>query len=247
MIKDNKIKLLQWNLFQFLYLLFFSAIVWFLWNWEFSRNFLDIVDLKIFYFLNGFIESSKTSQIFWALLNSRLADLIPAILIFILLLSYIKDTNIQITLERILLIIFFISLAALVIVIFKSLIFYDIDRLSPSLVIDTSVKLRDKVPWAYPKDESQASFPGDHATVLLLCVLFFKYFSTKKMTYLSICILLFFMMPRLVSGAHWFTDIIIGSTIITSTFYAFFVKTPLVKKIIEKVIYHIKLSKYFIK
>jgi membrane-associated phospholipid phosphatase len=88
------------------------------------------------------------------------------------------------------------------------LIFSD-GRLSPSLVLEPVYKLTELVPWITAKDASSRSFPGDHATVLLLFSVFMHVFCGKsyKLLYLLVVI---FTLPRLVSGAHWLTDVLIG-------------------------------------
>jgi membrane-associated phospholipid phosphatase len=62
------------------------------------------------------------------------------------------------------------------------------------------------------KDQSDQSFPGDHASVLLIWALFMTRFTrTAGQSLLIWGVAVLFMMPRLVAGAHWGQDDYIGA------------------------------------
>lgn len=89
---------------------------------------------------------------------------------------------------------------------------------SPTLVLPGAVHLSDWYPhlekkWEL-KDQSSASFPGDHASVLLIWALYMTYSSRRALQRLVIWgLAVLFMMPRLVAGAHWGQDDYIGGLI----------------------------------
>ncbi|MDR9753288.1 phosphatase PAP2 family protein [Pseudomonas sp. SZMC_28357] len=90
---------------------------------------------------------------------------------------------------------------------------------SPSMVIDGAVHLSDYFPglektWEL-KDRSSQSFPGDHASVLLIWALFMGVFARSAAQFAIVWgLALLFMMPRLVAGAHWGQDDYIGGVLL---------------------------------
>ena len=60
------------------------------------------------------------------------------------------------------------------------------------------------------KDASGRSFPGDHASVLLLWAIFLSPFARGWRRWLVWGLTLLFILPRLVSGAHWLSDVLVG-------------------------------------
>jgi membrane-associated phospholipid phosphatase len=86
---------------------------------------------------------------------------------------------------------------------------------SPSLVITPCVRLSELFPNVPLKDASYLSFPGDHASVYLTWTGFLLVNCTRSKGSLAIgCLSLIFVMPRLVAGAHWFSDIAVGSLLV---------------------------------
>lgn len=60
------------------------------------------------------------------------------------------------------------------------------------------------------KDRSSRSFPGDHASVLLLWTAFLSLFTRGKRLLLVWLTGIFLLLPRLVAGAHWLSDNLVG-------------------------------------
>jgi membrane-associated phospholipid phosphatase len=90
---------------------------------------------------------------------------------------------------------------------------------SPSMVIGGAIQMSDYFPglektWEL-KDRSSQSFPGDHASVLLIWGMFMTVFARRVSQVLVIWgLALLFMMPRLVAGAHWGQDDYIGGVLL---------------------------------
>lgn len=106
---------------------------------------------------------------------------------------------------------------------------------SPSMVFDNAVHLSDYYPnlekkWEL-KDRSSQSFPGDHASVLLIWALFMSLFSRRLVQHLAIWSLAcLFMLPRLVAGAHWGQDDYIGGLLMAVLALGWSCHTPLAAK-----------------
>ena len=60
------------------------------------------------------------------------------------------------------------------------------------------------------KDRSSRSFPGDHASVLLLWTVFLSLFARGKRLLLVWLTGTLLILPRLVAGAHWLSDNLAG-------------------------------------
>jgi len=106
---------------------------------------------------------------------------------------------------------------------------------SPSMVLDDAVQLSEYFPWLEDvlqlKDRSSQSFPGDHASVLLIWALYMTVFSQTLGQRLTIWGLAFlFMMPRLVAGAHWGQDDYIGGVAMAALALGWGYYTPLVAR-----------------
>lgn len=95
-----------------------------------------------------------------------------------------------------------------------TLYFENINRVSELLHIPT-------------KDASKDSFPGDHGLMLLIFSGFvLRYFGQKAFA-IALAIFLLFAFPRIMIGAHWFTDVFVGSLSIALVGLAWVLLTPL--------------------
>ena len=84
------------------------------------------------------------------------------------------------------------------------------------------------------KDRSSQSFPGDHASVLLIWGMFMTVFARRTGQVLVIWSLaLLFMMPRLVAGAHWGQDDYIGGVLLALLALAWGYYTPFAAKVTD--------------
>ena len=89
--------------------------------------------------------------------------------------------------------------------IFKDLL--AIERESPSLLISPIIKLSELVQHPV-KEYSENSFPAGHTFVLIYWAGFTAKYATKKLKFLTYLIAIVLIFPRLISGAHWLSDII---------------------------------------
>ena len=88
-------------------------------------------------------------------------------------------------------------------------------RHSPSMTLERYVDLS---AFSYPNNKviSYNSFPADHAITLFLCSLFsWQHFNKPIATGVTVLSLLM-ILPRLASGAHWLSDVILGAGVIAA-------------------------------
>ncbi len=103
-------------------------------------------------------------------------------------------------------------------------------RASPSLTVKGAVLISELFPgWQgllHVKDSSGRAFPGDHASVLMLWALFVSAFAGGWRRWLVWSLAALFMLPRVVAGAHWLSDVLVGGTFLALTTIAWGLCTP---------------------
>lgn len=188
------------------------------------------IDTAIFKFLNSNLLCNKPLQYFWAAVNHKRMDLIEDGVFLLFFIWGIKTAPPSMRLRRCAEFLFCILLAGSVIYFVNRhflrahVIF---PRESPSLVITPCIRISQEISWKHVKDETLASFPGDHATTLLLFGFLYSAFVERRLALTAWIYVCFRMLPRLIMGAHWFSDIAVGSLSIALFFVACFLYTPL--------------------
>lgn len=86
-----------------------------------------------------------------------------------------------------------------------------LSRLSPTLELPDSQRLSELTPWIRTKDVSRGSFPGDHGLILFTLTLYGWRLLEPWARWSTAAAAVLFTLPRLMSGAHWLTDILCGS------------------------------------
>ena len=198
------------------------------WIWPPGRAIWNQVDDVLFRFANGAL-SFAWWRSGWAALNHRWCD-IAGIVLFASVLLYagrygrrsLRRSAISIAV-----------LAALVLGLRGATHLVvshgkpEFKRPSPTLVHDDALRLSALVPEIEAKDESRWSFPGDHGFVVLTLLLYLGYRGPDRAVHLATLLALVFTVPRLVSGAHWFSDIAVGSAVMALVTTGILMATPL--------------------
>lgn len=201
------------------------------------------LDVAIFKALNSTLDGNKFLQYFWAAVNHKNMDLVEDAVFLAFFIWGIVSTPKEERRKKIAQFVFVILLAGSVIYfVNRTFLRYNtfLPRNSPSLTVSPCVRITHHIDWKDLKDETIASFPGDHATTLLLFGLLFSAFVPRRLATLAWIYVAFRTLPRLIVGAHWFSDIAVGSLSIALFFVAIFLYTPLSTVIInaiEKVSY----------
>jgi membrane-associated phospholipid phosphatase len=218
----------QWR--GFLIALLLGTIILGSWICPVSRIGWDAVDRAVFFFLNGSVATPSLWSHFWAVMNSRTTDLAPLLLLLPFL--AVPDLLIQRT-RRIT-----ACCHLLIILIIMLVVRFSFEQItdilhwrgnSPTLTLQPAHLLSDMYPALNPKDTSNQSFPGDHSGVLMIVASFLLLQGTSRWNWFIGGVAVFFMLPRLIAGAHWFTDVAVGGLFIASTSMAigFFTPWPL--------------------
>ncbi|MGR3912405.1 MAG: phosphatase PAP2 family protein [Candidatus Rhabdochlamydia sp.] len=201
-----------------------------------TRLVWDALDQEVFRFLNTYFLKYGPFQYFWALVNHKYMDFVEDGIFLLFFILSIQKTAPHLRSQKTVHYIFSIVLGACIIFFINKLFFrsYAIfPRESPSLTFTPCIRITEILPWQLLKDSTTVSFPGDHATLLLIFGLLYSAFATKKLSLAAWGYVIFRILPRLIVGAHWFSDIAVGSFSIALFFTSLFLYTPLGVRIMD--------------
>lgn len=224
-----------------------AALLLFTLFWPPSQALWQTVDIALFKWLNSSLQDRPLWQLFWACANHKLADWVEDICILTFFIIHVRSFPSFIRPRKIAELLFCVLYIAAILYFINRLLFrehLEIPRISPTLFLQDTVRLSHEIPWLSIKDTSSNSFPGDHATTALLFATFLSILASRKMAICAILYGIFLCLPRLITGAHWFSDIFVGSgaIVLITTSWAFF--TPFFSnctKLLEKPLF--KLAK----
>ncbi len=194
--------------------LFIVLLMFLSWMSPRARPYWDLFDLKTFTYLNSWVHSSPFWQNFWAFTGHRIMDWIHDLLMLLFFLFSIKWANDALKEREIAELIFSALFIALVICMVNGILFPEfihMPRKSPTMIDKEAFRLGSVIDWMKVKDHSRKSFPGDHATTATLFACLIFHLMGKKAGFVAAVYAIFFCLPRLIAGAHWLTDNLIGS------------------------------------
>ncbi|KEA63485.1 Membrane-associated phospholipid phosphatase [Marinobacterium lacunae] len=168
----------------------------------------------LFYALNGTLAGNGAWTWFWAWMNSREVDAATGVLLLLFLTFplVLPRERLQAALCG------FISLMILMLpareLLSEITQAYGLSGQSPSLVLEPAYRFSELRPDIPAKDSASTSFPGDHASVLLI---WFGFLAFNARRWLKVSVLaavtLWLVLPRLIGGAHWLADVAVGGMV----------------------------------
>ncbi|WP_392561716.1 phosphatase PAP2 family protein [Orbus sturtevantii] len=211
-------QILCWNLFGILLL---SSQYY-----SYRDGFWFDIDSTIFHFFNHFLDGShKTFLYLIAVTNHRIFDVISFVAMALLYYLYFRRENKD---EKQKMIALGLMMLMMAVLIKQWGRFIPIAHESPTLYFEPfeSINRISKLTHFGTKDASGDSFPGDHGMMLMIFAAFmWRYFGLKAFIQSAIIVIVF-SAPRIIAGAHWFTDVYVGSLAITSIVLSWFLLTP---------------------
>lgn len=231
MDKDNRIQATwRWPALLGLHLL--AAAVLASWLLPASRALWDGAGLWLFQCLNGSLGQVPLWDGFWAVTSTRLSDALVGALMLGLMLNSRWVFRVGELRPALFTFLGLLLVLLVVRVLFNKLVgLLDWQHASPSTLVPGTYHLSAAFPELERlfelKDRSSRSFPGDHASVLLLWALFMGLFSRGWKRAVNFGLALLFVLPRLVAGAHWLADVAVGGVFIALTSFAWGYCTPL--------------------
>lgn len=193
--------------------------------WPTTRLLWDGLDRHIAFSLNSLVQASHSKQLFWAFANLRVFDYIAAFILLGVLGFYIVRGRNAARDVRVARVIVICILLVLLVAITREFLFKDIARDSPSLVLQPFTMLSEHTPFDV-KDHSTRSFPGDHATVVATFTFLAWCLAGWRYGLVSLVFATCLVLPRLVAGAHWFSDVLIGGIVTALVTVPLVVFTP---------------------
>lgn len=194
------------------------------------------LDHSIFFALNGSLEDTTSWARFWAWANVRSSDIATG-MIMIISLTFpglgMRRVQLQGAFIGFIFVLLFVmfpiryALHALADV-------YGLTGPSASLTLEPAFRLSELAPDIPAKDASLHSFPGDHAAVLWCWagVLIYN-MKQRALCWVPIMIAMAFMLPRIVGGAHWASDILVGGGFVGLLTLSWCFHTPLVQQVTD--------------
>lgn len=104
---------------------------------------------------------------------------------------------------------------------------------SPPLTFDNIYRVSE-LTGIPTKDASSDSFPGDHGMMLIIFSCFMLRYFGRRAFAVALLITLLFSLPRVMIGAHWFTDIAVGSLSVVLVGASWVLMTPCSDWIVDR-------------
>lgn len=196
----------------------------------YTRNLLTAIDHNFFFFVNNSLKGHPNWQFFWVIANHKLTDWAHDLVFFALFVAAIMSVPKVERLKKTAQFLFCIFYISLIIYFINRILFREnlsIARVSPTIEFPDCVRLSKEFPHINIKDSSKQSFPGDHATAALFFAVCYNYYANRKLAILGWIYAIFICLPRLIVGAHWLSDVVIGSGCIVLFFFSWAVYSPL--------------------
>ncbi|MCW5605265.1 MAG: phosphatase PAP2 family protein [Burkholderiales bacterium] len=204
-----------------------AAALFVSWIAPVTRAWWNALDVAVFRAFNFTLAEPGWWQSFWAITNWRPFDLVAAAVIFFFTLAWLRadaSVHAHVRLAHFLAFCVLLLLAKACEYLLSTYIGYR--RESPTLVYEDAIRLSELVTWIRVKDRGSTVFPGDHAFVLFATIGFFRIRAGRRMGVIAALALMPFALPRVVIGAHWTTDVLIGGLAMALALLALGYATP---------------------
>lgn len=193
------------------------------WYLPVDHGWWAVPDHEVFFFFNTAIAGNYSLAVFIAVINNRLFDLAALLLMGLVYYAAFRKQDSAGKRRLIMAGVVMVISAVLINQAGQAIPFH---RLSPALALDSAHRVSE-ITGIFTKDASKSSFPGDHGLMLMIFAAFvwrytgFRYFAA------AVLLVVIFSLPRIMSGAHWFSDIMAGSLSLTLITVPWVLLTPL--------------------
>ncbi|PHM33071.1 phosphatase PAP2 family protein [Xenorhabdus innexi] len=197
--------------------------LFFSWYLPENHGFWFHIDSAIFHYFNEKLLPNSKFALFVAIVNIRAFDVISLLCMGLLYYSAFRKQDYA-GKRRL----FMIGLVMLITAVIINQIGHQIpvSRPSPTLTFENVNRVSEMTSW-HTKDASGDSFPGDHGLMLLIFSCFILRYISRGAFFIALLIMIAFALPRIMAGAHWFTDIAVGSLSLSLVGVSWVLLTPL--------------------
>ncbi|WP_340619266.1 phosphatase PAP2 family protein [Xenorhabdus siamensis] len=197
--------------------------LFFSWYLPENHGFWFHIDSAIFHYFNEKLLPNSKFALFVAIVNVRAFDAISLLCMGLLYYSAFRKQDYA-GKRRL----FMLGLVMLITAVIINQIGHQIpvSRPSPTLTFE-NVNRVNEMTSLHTKDASGDSFPGDHGLMLLIFSCFILRYISRRAFFIALLIMITFALPRIMAGAHWFTDIAVGSLSLTLIGMSWVLLTPL--------------------
>ncbi len=222
---------------KFLLIVLFNILgfaLFFSWYNAEPDSFWSVADKGIFFTFNEMLLQSKSFLYLVAFTNLRFFDVVGFLAMFLLFLFHFLKADKD---HRRFMICMGVTMLLTAVIVKQFDTAINMHRASPTLhfsALGEQINYVSELTGWPAKDASKSSFPGDHGMCLIIfCLYMLRYFGAKSFL-IGIFITCVFSLPRIMSGAHWFTDIAVGSVSANLIVSSWILLTPLSDIIIKR-------------
>lgn len=221
------------NLKQILLLNLLGVLLLAGWYWTSLEGCWFEIDRTVFYFFNRLVASNVFFRYFVAVTNLRVFDLVPFALMLAIMYSRYRNTNVE---GKRWLVVIGAAMLLSALILKRVDDFVSWSRISASLYFDDlngDVNFVSALTGLPAKDISFTSFPGDHAMMLLVFCAHMRRYLGKREFWQGVSVFAVSSLPRIMSGAHWLSDVAVGSVAFALIVLSWLLLTPLADSFIN--------------
>ena len=203
----------------------FFPIAFFLWYYSVFKE----IDIKLAYFFNDLARFSHFIQNATAFLASKKSDFVFDAIIALFIIPYILSANREKRLERFISSLLLIGFCACCYMFWTRYFFNSclhLKSLSPIHVLPDFFRISSVVKWIKIKEFASTSYPSGHGCTLVLFPLIVSHLMGRKLGWLALLISIPFALPRIITGAHWTSDFLLGSIPLAMFNLGWYLHTP---------------------
>ncbi|MCE9881102.1 MAG: phosphatase PAP2 family protein [Hafnia paralvei] len=192
------------------------------WYLPTNHGFWFPIDSSIFFFFNEHLATNRTFLYLVAYTNNRAFDAIALLSMGLLYLSFFVKRD-GYGKRRMLILGVVILFTAVILNQLGHLL--PVQRASPTHFFE-NINRVGELTGINTKDSSRDSFPGDHGMMLIIFAVFMLRYFTVRSFIIALGIFVIFILPRIMIGAHWFSDIAVGSLSVVLVGLSWWLLTP---------------------
>jgi Kdo2-lipid A phosphotransferase len=223
---------LRWCLPNLLLWQFGALLLLLSWFIEPTRALWLSVDNVFFRFFNDSLKAGNDAwRMLWALANHRLFDAVSAALLVLVFMASARRNG-RTSWSWHAAVVTVTVIAVLIGTRIGHLL--PVERPSGTMVYDDVFRLNSWAKGFETKDISHSTFPGDHGMVALIGFGYAFHFLSRRYVWAAMLAGLVIVMPRLVGGAHWLSDELVGAGFVGILVLSWSFYTPLAGVLVEK-------------